>query len=413
MEWYGNIKSDLTIKENPEVFELDFASEVIGKAKEQGSELYHSISCNSGVDTKDVSDVLRALNLLFCFYKDKKNIVCKLMYSEAYNEDVMKQLMDDIQLTVSFISGEKNKKLKELSFQNVSYCKGEDYHLDEKKTLIKCIEDMAVRYPNRVVYEDDEVQFTYKELIRKMNQIGRFLDKEHSNVKHVGVAGKRTASLLVVILAIIKSGRVYVPLDKEIKKESLRKIVERAKIDFAVTDASDWNKDCIGEQIMLQELMKITEQFETEYEGKNVSIFDEMCIVFTSGTTGEPKLAKHVQAGVVSIIHTYSNLIGFQDDDVLAQRSPLQHIPATKEIFMGPVLGLRTVVTPDEVLLEPEVFHNFINKKKISWIQMVPTLVKVCLVNFKKVDTTIKCIITLGEEFSKDDLEAIQKNIPK
>ena len=109
MEWYGNIKSDLTIKENPEVFELDFASEVIGKAKEQGSELYHSISCNSGVDTKDVSDVLRALNLLFCFYKDKKNIVCKLMYSEAYNEDVMKQLMDDIQLTVSFVSGEKIK----------------------------------------------------------------------------------------------------------------------------------------------------------------------------------------------------------------------------------------------------------------------------------------------------------------
>lgn len=40
VEWYGNIKSDLTIKENPEVFELDFASEVIGKAKEQGSELY-------------------------------------------------------------------------------------------------------------------------------------------------------------------------------------------------------------------------------------------------------------------------------------------------------------------------------------------------------------------------------------
>ncbi|SET40022.1 SDR family NAD(P)-dependent oxidoreductase [[Clostridium] polysaccharolyticum] len=496
VEWFDDIRSYFTIKKNEEVLGLDFASEVIGKTKEQGNEIYHTFFCETGVDIKNVSYVLRALNLLFfryignskftycvylpknekkldqyyieipemnkelelsqicdkkpalveiegaaeihpsmavlfvdedveihfeenginilfVFYKKNNNIACKLIYSEVYNKYVMKQLIDDFQLAVSFVTGKKNNKLKEFSIKNVSYCEGENYPLDEGNTIIKYIENMAVKYPNKVVYEDEEEEFTYEALIRKMNQIGRFLDKEYPQVKCVGITGKRKAALLVLILAITKSGRIYVPLDKEIKKESLKKIVERAKIDFVVTDEVDWNKDCIGEQIMLQELMNITEQLETEYEGKNNSIFDELCIVFTSGTTGEPKLAKHVQAGVLSALHTFLQRTNFNKEDVLAQRSPLQHIPASKEIFMGPVLGLRTVVVPDEVLLEPEVFHSFMMKKKISWIQMVPTLLKVCFVDCKKIDTTIKYIVTLGEEFSKDDLEAIQEKYPE
>ncbi|WP_343618697.1 amino acid adenylation domain-containing protein [Flavobacterium sp.] len=146
-------------------------------------------------------------------------------------------------------------------------------------SLAEIIEKQTYKTPENIAVVYKETVLTYQELNDQVNQFSDYLRKEYFIVKgdFVGIKVERTEKLLIAILAVLKAGGVYVPIDINypedridyIEKDSNCKLVIDAEVYNQFLDNQNW------------------------YSKENNTLLressDPVYIIYTSGTTGRPK----------------------------------------------------------------------------------------------------------------------------
>lgn len=267
---------------------------------------------------------------------------------------------------VSFISEEeKGEQLQAGSLLEVEY--------PENMTIPELFEKQAERAANRmaVAYKDEKL--TYRELNEKANRLARRL--QNSGVGPdviVGIMSERSAEMIVSILAVLKAGGAYLPIDPSYPDSRIKYMLDDSKTRILLAQSTLGGRvDFTGEVISLDQVdLKNGEASNLEL---NLSPDHLSYIIYTSGTTGNPKGVMISHRNVVRLLFNEKMPFSFSERDAWTMFHSFCFDFSVWEMYGALLYGGKLVVVPKAVTQSPSDFRELLIREKITVLNQTPS----------------------------------------
>ncbi len=167
------------------------------------------------------------------------------------------------------------------------------FHPFSPKCLHQLVEFQAESNPAVIAVVDEIQQLTYAELNQQANQLARALQSwgVHAGDR-VALCLERSTSVIVAILATLKVGAAYIPLDADYPRERLHFMLQDAQVKLLITQEK-LLKNLQFNDISTVTIDKAWKDQISHHDSSNLDLPCEQTqlayILYTSGTTGQPK----------------------------------------------------------------------------------------------------------------------------
>lgn len=250
---------------------------------------------------------------------------------------------------------ERNKILNEFNDTARPYPKD--------KTVIELFEEQVNLNAESTAVVLDKESLTYKELNERANFVANTLkEKGVKQGDAVGISIDKSLDLIIGIIAVLKVGAFYVPLEKNYNEERKIFMLKNAGATLVLTDETE---------SMPFEQVNITEQKGSLSENIqcNKTPDGANCILYTSGTTGEPKGAVLVDRNITKLVKN-PDYITFEKEDKLLQAASTSFDVSLFEIWGALLNGATLYLILKTDLVTPTVLKEKLETYKITilWI---------------------------------------------
>jgi len=239
--------------------------------------------------------------------------------------------------------------------------------------------EQAQRTPHELAIVCDTTRLTFAELNARANQLAHYLRKRGVGPEvRVAICVERSVEMIVGLLAILKAGGTYVPLEPSFPAERIAFIQADSQARVLLTQqhlSMQWTGETIYLDSEWPEIARETSEAPAEISSSENSAH----VIYTSGSTGRPK-------GVVSSHRASINRFAwmwraypFVEGEVCCQKTSLSFVDSIWEIF-GPLLqGVPLIIIPDEVVKDPQRFVKALATNNVTRLVLVPSLLRVML----------------------------------
>ncbi|MBA4495178.1 AMP-binding protein [Paenactinomyces guangxiensis] len=243
--------------------------------------------------------------------------------------------------------------------------------------LHQIFEEQVKKTPNNIAVQFEDQHLTYAELNHQANQYARYLEREGVGPETVvGICLERSLEMVITMLAVLKAGGAYLPLDKDYPEARLAFIIKDARLSLLIT-----TRECLPNDLDLEpevHILYLEEQKSILLEDKTdiqrpVSENQSAYVIYTSGSTGLPK-------GVIIPHRALCNhMLWMQDkfplgvDDKVLHKTSFSFDASIWEIFAPLLAGAALVIAKPKGQLDPEYLIETIQQKQITVLQVVPT----------------------------------------
>ncbi|WP_374015852.1 amino acid adenylation domain-containing protein [Paenibacillus thiaminolyticus] len=209
-------------------------------------------------------------------------------------------------------------------------------------------EAQVERTPDRTALRYRQDTLTYRELDQEVNRLARHL--QHTGVKRgdfVGVCLERSFDLIVSILAIVKAGAAYVPLDAMYPAERLAFMIRDSGLQVIIAHRHLTGRvpaEAI-QTVVLEEEREAIDACSCEPPGIHNTLEDCAYVNYTSGSSGRPKGVLTPHRGVLRLVKN-NNFLNVRSDDVFLQLAPISFDAATLEIWASLLNGAQLAIFP-------------------------------------------------------------------
>jgi amino acid adenylation domain-containing protein len=250
----------------------------------------------------------------------------------------------------------------------------------------KCIHELfelqVLNEPNGIALVYQNEQLTYIELNQRANKLARHLSSLGVGPEVlVGVSIDRSFEMIVCLLAILKAGAAYIPLDPFYPEDRLQFMLEDSTAMFLLTQSQfkDKFKSYKGFSIFIDTEQSIIEQ---ELETNLISTISPQnlaCLIYTSASSGKPKGVLLSHQLILNRFFWMWEKYPFTKDEVCCQKTSLNFVDAIWEIF-GPMLkGIQLVLIPPLAVNDPRELIKLLKDNSISRLVLVPALLQTLL----------------------------------
>ena len=280
-------------------------------------------------------------------------------------------------------------------------------------------EDQVDRNPNAVAVLFENLSLTYDELNIKANRLAhhfRTLDVGPDVL--VGICVDRSLDMVVAILAILKVGGAYLPLDPSYPQERLTYMLEDANPKLLVTQKNYKTMLAMhrGAIFCLDEDLEHIKQ-EPKTNPVTRSRLDNIAyVIYTSGSTGKPK---GVQVPILQLINRFTwfwQKFPFAPGTVGCQKTSINFVDSLWEIFGYLLQGYPTVLISPSGLNDHTRLCETLADKKVTHFWLVPSLLRSILEgvpDFQKRVPSLKFWSPGGEPLTRDLVELFQATLPE
>ncbi|WP_298510495.1 non-ribosomal peptide synthetase [uncultured Kordia sp.] len=209
--------------------------------------------------------------------------------------------------------------------------------IDVSKTVVNLFEEQVSKYPDSIAVTFQSNELTYATLNKKVNQLAAYLltSKTTSEQSKIGIYIERSEWQIISMLAILKIGGCYVPVDRETPIARAKYMLENAEVNCLITDVTI-EDTLLDKEIALISLEEIQESL-TQYSDENLNIpisSDKLAyILYTSGTTGMPKGVMISHHALSDYTNTFGEYFKITYEDKIIQQSSLAFDVSVEEIF--------------------------------------------------------------------------------
>jgi len=265
-------------------------------------------------------------------------------------------------------------------------------------------EENAARHSEQLALVWQDQRLTYGDLNRRANQLAnhlRSLGLEKQQL--VGICMQRTTEMVVAMLAVLKSGSAYVPLDPDYPQDRLKTILEDARVAAVCTEKQHCAllKGVPARLILLDEERESIDVASAEQPRSNCNRNDLAYVLFTSGSTGRPKGVAIEHRSVLSLIAWTKATFAPEDlQGVLAGTSICFDL-SVYEILAPLALG-GTVILADNVLQVTSIPA----RDSVRLINTVPSAMKE-LIRMGGVPNSARTVNLAGEPLAQTLVDSI------
>ena len=249
-----------------------------------------------------------------------------------------------------------------------------------RRCIHQMFEAQARRTPDAIALSFGRERLTYRQLNERANRLARHLLRRLTKEEEVvGVCLGRSIGMVVSLLAVLKAGAAYLPLDPDYPAERLRAMIEDAGVRVLVSqgDAREW----VGGSVELEVLSLDGEWTEAAAEsGEDLEGGAEAgslaYVIYTSGSTGKPKGVQIEHGGVVNLLEASRRLFPFNEHDAWTVFHSFTFDLSVWEIFTPLFHGGRLVIVPLRVAQSPEAFYELLQAEQVTILNQTPSVVR-------------------------------------
>ena len=249
--------------------------------------------------------------------------------------------------------------------------------------VLQYLENTAARLPNKLAFTDGENGLTFGELSHISRAVGSAICARSLKRESVVVLMEKSAMEIAVFLGVIYAGCHYVPMDAEMPKLRMQKILEslhpRLLICSEKTEKTARELPYDGEIVLASSLACAPEDPIALSAVRAAQIdIDPIYIVFTSGSTGIPKGVAACHRSVIDYTESLCEALPFGEDTVFGNQTPLYFDAPLKEIMPTLKYGATTYFIPKVNFLFPLKLAQYLNDHRINticWVVSALTMI--------------------------------------
>ncbi len=366
-----------------------------------------NISETLNIHILDVDNTKR-LNIFYDYQTSKltkeevENIHKRILY-------IIEQIIKNKEIlieNIDIVTKEEKKIIEKLNKTDAQYPKN--------KTVTQLFEEQVRKTPDKIAVCIDNKKITYKELNKQANKLAHFLIKK--GIKQdmpVAIRINKSIEMIIGIIAIIKAGGCYLPIDLSYPEERVKFMLKDSKAKVLLT-----NSKCINNCDMNLDIEIINLDNKSIYskDSKNLKTVnkpdDLLYIIYTSGSTGTPKGAMITHKNVVRLMKNNKFLFDFSEKDIWTMFHSVAFDFSVWEMYGALLYGGKLVLVPENIAKSPKQFLDLLRKEKVTILNQTPTFFYNLLdQEIKEKDNNLKVrYIIFGGEALKPNLIKPWKN---
>ncbi|WP_442591972.1 amino acid adenylation domain-containing protein [Pedobacter sp. AW31-3R] len=234
------------------------------------------------------------------------------------------------------------------------------------ETFVSLFEAQVAQYGTRIAVVFEDKALTYNVFNADGNRLCVYLQQSHG-IKPgdlVGICLERSEKFIISVLAILKAGAAYVPVDPQYPQE---------RIDYIKQDSNS--------KVMIDEaFLAAYAAFDGPTEVSNPILQagpdDLAYVIYTSGSTGQPKGVMIEHRGMLNHMYAMVSEMGLDQDSRIAQNASITFDISVWQLLNALILGGTTVVYRHETVLDVPLFISRVVADGIRILQVVPSYLK-------------------------------------
>ncbi|WFU79136.1 amino acid adenylation domain-containing protein [Bradyrhizobium sp. CIAT3101] len=323
------------------------------------------------------------LDLFFNVIESDRGLVIDCDYnSDLFDEATISQWMEYYKAILLDASSGADKAIGYLALMNeeqvssiLAKLNPNPIEVAPTRTIVETFERRATLSPDKVAVQIGEKRLTYRELNVRANQLARYLRRIGVQPSsRVMTSFERSIDMVVAMLAILKTGAAYVPLDSSYPLERLSMLVEDAKPTVLLTQQSlaaglpttPARIICLdndGPDIGREDVENLP-----AYCAPDIPAY----VIYTSGSTGKPKGVVISHHNVVRLLESTRNWFNFGETDVWTLFHSSSFDFSVWEIWGCLLTGGRLVIVPYLVTRSPQDFYNLLAEEQVTILNQTP-----------------------------------------
>lgn len=272
------------------------------------------------------------------------------------------------------------------------------YHTEDIYTLKDFLDFCEEKYSKNVAFsfqkKKDLITKTYGDFKNEVIKFSNYLLENYSSEKKIALLGENSYEWILSYFAIANSKNLVIPIDKELEVQAVEKIIQKTEAELLIysNDYSDYAEaisnsfpqiNLVNMNDILSDIIahEITNEEIEKYNNIKILPDDEIAILFTSGTTGEPKGVVLMHKNVTRNITSGMKFVEMKNKAVLSL--PLHHTYA----FSCGVLCVMFAGCENFINKSLKNFSKDLEEQKPTFILTVPLVVETF---YKRINKTLE-----------------------
>ncbi|PTQ96709.1 amino acid adenylation domain-containing protein [Mucilaginibacter yixingensis] len=244
----------------------------------------------------------------------------------------------------------------------------------KEKPLHTLISEIAAKYDDKPAVVAGSVRISYRQLDERSNQLTRLLvDRGISKGDIVGLAVERSVEMIITLLAIMKAGGTYVPIDPEYPADRIAYMLEDSSAKMLIV--SERIQEQINspaqvltlESALKQSASKMSTPVEVDVKGTDIAY-----VLYTSGSTGKPKGVQIAHYNLVNFLVGMQAQPGIAADDKLLAVTTISFDIAGLEMYLPLVTGATVYIASADEARDGRRLLEIVKAEGITLMQATP-----------------------------------------
>lgn len=338
---------------------------------------------------------------------------CTKLFEKSFIENlanhysnILHIVLDNLDIKLSSIDmlSEKERNTILYDFNNTKM----DY--PKEKTISQLFEEQVERTPDNIAVVFEDKKLTYKELNEKSNSLAHYL--RNSGISRndiVGIMMNRSLEMIVSILAVLKSGACYIPIDPDYPQDRITYMLDNSNSKYLLTFKNFDDKVPFHNKIFVELSNELYNEDKTNLENIN-SPEDLAYIIYTSGSTGMPKGVMLKHQNIINFIYSIMNSICFKEVDAIVSITTISFDIFVLESILPLLNGLKMVIALENAQTDVTIFNEICLKNNVTTVQTTPSRLQAFISNGSNLEfiKKLKYILIGGEPFPPSLLLTLQ-----
>jgi amino acid adenylation domain-containing protein/non-ribosomal peptide synthase protein (TIGR01720 family) len=369
------------------------------KAEKEEYAVFESVC----VEVVDLAVSKFDLTLYVSEYLDHFDIVIEFA-TELFEESTIQNFLHQYTTLIDSCIQHPDLKIKDLNYldhstlnQILSKSTYEEFK-SRQGHFLELFEKSVNSHPAQHAISDQTNSMNFLRLDQLANNIAhQILEYSSDTTKVIAFCCDRNIEAIVAIIAILKSGKAYIPIDPNYPKERNAFVLSDASIQVVLFDDRKNMDKVPGEYHGIT--IRFDEHFSSKPPNVEIDINDPAYIIYTSGSTGHPKgvIVNHLNLYLSTLarLEYYKN----QPSNFLLLSS-FSFDSSVAGIFWSLAAGGRLVISPERIEQDMQALFSLFRDFEISHTLLIPSLYEIFLEEYQQDLPDLEAVIVAGEACS-------------